>query len=270
MRIDSKKLAKSIRKNVLQMVHKANASHVGSSFSIADILAVLYSGVLSITPIEPMHPMRDRLLVSKGHAASAIYSVLAERGFFPKEWLNSYSENGSPLTGHVNHEVPGVEWSTGSLGHALSVASGLALAAKMDGAAWRTFTIMSDGECDEGSIWEAAMFAGHHSLDNLILLIDYNKIQSFGRVANVLDLEPFADKWQSFGWSVTEIDGHDHKILKSKLTKLPLQHEKPSVLICHTVKGKGVSFMEDELIWHYKSPNQEQLAQALAEIERDS
>lgn len=270
MGIDSKELAKRIRKNVLHMVHKANASHVGSCLSMADMLAVLYGGVLNVIPAEPMLAARDRLLVSKGHAAAAIYAVLAERGFFPREWLDGYSENGSPLTGHVNHDVPGVELSTGSLGHALPVATGLALAAKMDGAGWRTFVIMSDGECDEGSIWEAAMFAGHHGLDNLTLLIDYNKIQSFGRVVKVLDLEPFADKWRSFGWAVEEIDGHDHGALHVRLAGVPFKHNKPSVLICHTVKGKGVSFMENELIWHYKSPNKEQLEQALAEVERSA
>lgn len=259
-------LARNIRTNVLHMVHRTRASHVGSCFSMADILAVLYGGILNVSPDEPKYPFRDRLVISKGHAAAALYSVLAECGFFPIGWLDQYCDNGSPLTGHVSHQVPGVELSTGSLGHGLPVAAGMALAAKIDNAPWRTFVIQSDGECDEGSVWEAALFAGHNHLDNLVLIIDYNKIQSFGRVEDVLVLEPFADKWRSFGWEVREVDGHDHAALGTELSALPLKSGKPSVLICHTIKGKGVSFMEDQLLWHYRSPNDEQLEQALLEL----
>ena len=264
---DTRDLAKNVRANVLRMVHASNASHVGSCLSMADMLAVLYGRVLKVFPGEPKHPLRDRLIVSKGHAAAALYAVLAECGFFPREWLDRFCENGSPLTGHVSHEVPGVELSTGSLGHGLSVGAGFALASKIDHSPWRSFVIQSDGECDEGSIWEAAMFAAHHRLDNLVLLIDYNKIQSFGRVKDVLALEPFAEKWASFGWAPHEIDGHDHDALSNALTNLPFENGKPSVLICHTVKGKGVSFMEDQLAWHYRSPDTKQLAEALAELE---
>ncbi len=260
------KLARNVRANVLHMVHRTRASHVGSCFSMADILAVLYGGVLNISPDEPKHPLRDRLIISKGHAAAALYSVLAECGFFPVGWLNQYCDNGSLLTGHVSHQVPGVELSTGSLGHGLPVAAGMALAAKIDNVPWKTFVIQSDGECDEGSVWEAALFAGHNNLDNLVLIIDYNKIQSFGRVEDILDLEPFADKWRNFGWEVREVDGHDHGALDADLSALPFKPGKPNVLICHTVKGKGVSFMEDQLVWHYRSPNDEQLEQALAEL----
>lgn len=257
-------LAAGIRRDVLKMVHSAKASHVGSCFSIADMLAVLYSHVMNVDPEDPENPDRDRLIVSKGHAAAAIYAVLANRGFFPHEWLDEYSVNGSLLTGHVSHAVPGVELSTGSLGHGLSVGAGLALGARIQRAAWRSFVILSDGECDEGSIWEAAMFAGHHQLANLVALVDYNKIQSFGRVEEVLRLEPFADKWNSFGWQVTEVDGHDHVALATALADT--ESDKPNLLLCHTVKGRGVSFMEDRLEWHYKSPNDEQLAQAIEEI----
>ena len=263
---NTKELARNIRTNVLHMVHRTRASHVGSCFSMADLLAVLYGGIMNVFPDNPQHPLRDRLVISKGHAAAALYSVLAECGFFPMDWLDQYCAYGSLLTGHVSHQVPGVELSTGSLGHGLPVATGMALAAKIDNAPWRTFVIQSDGECDEGSVWEAALFAGHNNLDNLVLIIDYNKIQSFGRVEDVLALEPFADKWRSFGWAVREVDGHDHGALGAELSALPFKLGKPNVLICHTVKGKGVSFMEDKLAWHYRSPNDEELEQALAEL----
>lgn len=261
----SRQLAVAIRRDVLTMVHRARASHVGSCFSIADMLAVLYEDVMRVDPTRPDQPDRDRLIVSKGHAAAAVYAVLANKGFFPRAWLDGYATNGSLLTGHVSHGVPGVELSTGSLGHGLSVGVGLALGARMRRETWRSFVILSDGECDEGSIWEAAMFAGHHRLDNLVTLLDYNKIQSFGRVDEVLRLEPFADKWTSFGWRAVELDGHDHAALAAALERG--HDDRPTVLICHTVKGRGVSFMEDRLEWHYKSPNDEQLALALAEVE---
>lgn len=259
-------LAADIRRDVLRMVHRAKASHVGSCFSIADMLAVLYAEVMSVDANQPDRPDRDRLIVSKGHAAAAVYAVLANKGFFPRAWLDDYAVNGSLLTGHVSHAVPGVELSTGSLGHGLSVGAGLALGARMQASPWRSFVILSDGECDEGSIWEAAMFAGHHSLSNLVALVDYNKIQSFGRVDEVLQLEPFADKWRSFGWEVTELDGHDHKALAQSLSRT--DYDRPHVLLCHTIKGRGVSFMEDRLEWHYKSPDEGQLVRALEEIGR--
>jgi len=259
-------LARQIRADVLAMVHRVNASHVGSCFSMTDMLAVLYGAILQVDPARPDHPLRDRLVVSKGHAAAAVYAVLAERGFFDRALLDQFGVNGSALTGHVSHLVPGVEFSTGSLGHGLSLAAGLALAARIDDAPWRNFAVLSDGECDEGSVWEAALFAGHNRLDNLTALIDCNGIQSFGRVSEVLELEPFADKWRSFRWEVREIDGHDHDALRAALSDPPA--DAPCVLLCRTVKGKGVSFMEDSLAWHYKSPNQEQLAAALAELEK--
>ncbi len=266
-RADTIDLARRIRKDVLRMVHRTRASHVGSCFSMADMMAVLYGRCLRIDPLHPESPDRDRVIVSKGHSAAAIYATLAHCGFFPLEWLDHYTENGGLLAGHASHRVPGVELSTGSLGHGLSVATGMALAARIQKSARRTFVVLSDGECDEGAIWEASLFAGHHGLDNLMVMVDYNKIQSFGRVADILRLEPFADKWRSFGWAVREVDGHDHAALAAVLDSMPLSAGQPGVMLCHTVKGKGVSFMEDQVVWHYKSPNEEQLALALSELE---
>lgn len=264
---DSIELARQIRISTLKMVHAANASHVGSCFSMADILAVLYGEVLRHRPSEPNWAMRDRLVVSKGHAAAIVYAVLAEIGYFPKSWLDEYCKNGSRLAGHVTHkQVPGVEFSTGSLGHGLSIGSGLALAAKAGRHPWRTFVILSDGECDEGSIWEAALFAPHHKLNGLVAVVDYNKIQSFGTTAEVLDLEPFTDKWASFGWNVISVDGHDHNQLRNALAP-QANTDCPTVVIANTVKGQGVSFMENELLWHYRSPSSDQLKQAISEVE---
>jgi len=261
-------LARRIRAQALRMVHQARASHIGSCLSIADILAALYGETLRVDPARPDWPDRDRFILSKGYAAAALYAALAERGFFPREWLATYGRDGTRLAGHVTrHGVPGVEFSTGSLGHGLSLGAGAALAAKADRAAWRVFVLLSDGECDEGSIWEAAMFAGHHRLDRLVAIVDYNKIQSFGAVKEVLDLEPFADKWRAFGWAVREIDGHDPAQLLDAFGGAPFAAGRPSLALAHTIKGKGVSFMEGQLAWHYKSPDDAQLAQALAELE---
>jgi transketolase len=260
-------LAARIRAHALRMVHRARASHIGSCFSMSDLLAVLYGAVLRVRPTEPDWPGRDRLLVSKGHAAAAEYAALAEAGFFPTSWLDSYCSDGTRLAGHVSHHgVPGVEVSSGSLGHGLSFGCGMALAGKHDGADYRVFVLLSDGECDEGSIWEAALFAPHHRLDNLVAVVDYNKIQSFGSVREVLDLEPFAAKWQAFGWAVVEVDGHDHAQVLAALTALPRTPGRPTAVIAHTVKGKGVAFMEGQLRWHYQSPNDGQLAAALEEL----
>jgi transketolase len=248
------------------MVHRAGASHVGSCLSAVDLLAVLYGGALRVDPARPDWPERDRFLQSKGHAAAALYATLAECGFFPVADLDTYSRDGSPLTGHVSHHVPGVELSTGSLGHGLPVGCGMALAGKRGGDSYRVFVLLSDGELDEGSNWEAALFAGHHRLDNLVAVVDYNKIQSFGRVEDVLGLEPLADKWRAFNWAVREVDGHDMGAVQRLLGSVPWEPGRPGVLLAHTIKGKGVSFMEDRLAWHYKTPTAEQLTQALAEL----
>jgi transketolase len=265
---DYQALAVRIRKHALRMTHKANASHIGSSFSMADLLAVLYGGILRVDPARPSWPDRDRFILSKGHAAAGLYAALAESGFFPREWLETFCADGSCLAGHSTHcGVPGVEVSTGSLGHGLSIACGIALAGRRGHRPYRVFALLSDGECDEGSTWEAILFAPHHRLDNLVAIVDYNKIQSFGRVDEVLNLEPFAAKWRAFGWAVREIDGHDFEQIHETLSTVPFEAGRPSVVIAHTVKGKGVSFMENRLLWHYKSVNPDQLAQALAELE---
>jgi len=249
------------------MTHKASASHVGTCLSIADILAVLYEGILRVDPKNPDWPDRDRFILSKGHGAAAIYAVLAEYGFFPKEWLETYCQDGARLPGHITSlGIPGVEVSTGSLGHGLPIGCGMALAGKQDGQPYRIFVLLSDGECDEGSTWEAVLFAPHHKLDNLVAIVDHNKIQAFGMVQEVLDLKPLANKWRAFRWAVREIDGHDYSQIEDALQSIPFKPGRPSCIIAHTVKGKGVSFMENQLAWHYKSPDTEQLRQALAEL----
>lgn len=261
-------VAKRVRQLALEMVARSQASHIGSALSIADILAVLYWKVLKIDPTDANMPSRDRFILSKGHACVAVYASLAARGFFPESELLTYGQNGSPLMNHISHKVKGVEFSTGSLGHGLPFGVGKALAATRRGKGWRTFVLLSDGELDEGSNWEAMMFAGHHRLDHLVAIVDYNKLQSLASVENTLGLEPLADKFNAFGWSLREVDGHDHQALLASLGSVPWEPGKPSVLVCHTVKGKGISFMENRVEWHYRSPNAEQLAQALAELER--
>lgn len=260
-------LATQIRVDALKMTHRAKSSHIGGSLSIADLLAVLYSRVLRVDLSRPDWRDRDRFILSKGHAVAALYAALAERGLLPKEWLDTYCQDGSHLPGHITYGVPGVEVSTGSLGHGLSIGCGMALAGKRDGCPYRVFVLLSDGECDEGSTWEAALFIPHHQLDNLVAIVDYNKIQSFGMVKDVLDLDPLAGKWQAFGWATRDIDGHDFDQIENALLSVPFEPGRPSCIIAHTVKGKGVSFMEGQLAWHYKHPSDKELQQALAELE---
>ena len=261
----TKILANKIRQNALRMVHRAKASHIASALSITDVLAVLYGHVMKFDSSDENYMDRDRFILSKGHACAAVYSTLAEVGLIPKEQLQTYGNDSSWLMNHISHKVTGVEFSTGSLGHGLPFGVGKALAAKALGAPWRTYVLLSDGEMDEGANWEALMFAAHHKLTNLTAIIDYNKFQSLDTVANTLGLEPLADKLNAFGWSVHEIDGHDHrKIIEAFLD---FDSEKPTVILAHTTKGKGVSFMENKVEWHYKNPNDEQLAKALAELE---
>jgi transketolase len=262
-RADYQDLAKTIRQQTLRIIKQAKSSHIGSSFSMAELLAVLYGGVLQVSPERLEDPQRDRFILSKGHACAGLYAVLAERGFFPKEWLDTFYQDGSPLLGHVCHAtVPGIEVSSGALGHGLSVACGLALAG-----GFKVYALLSDGECDEGSIWEAALFAPHHKLDNLIVLVDYNKIQSLGHVDKVLGLEPFDAKWESFGWEVRSVDGHDVMEIEEALTTPPKTPGRPVCVLAHTVKGKGVSFMEDTVLWHYRCPSDDEYALAQQELE---
>lgn len=263
--MDSLGYARCIRRYAVDMVTRAKASHIGGALSMADILAVLYADVARIRPEEPNWVERDRIVLSKGHCCAAMYAALALRGYFPLEELADYGKDGSRLMAHVSHAVPGVELSTGSLGHGLPVAVGRALAAKRRNLGWRVFAILSDGELDEGSNWEALLFGPQHQLDNLIAVIDYNKIQSLGRVDDVIQLEPLKAKLDACRWSVREIDGHDHVALRSALTQVPWEPRRPSCLIAHTVKGKGVDFMEDSLEWHYRSP---EIAQRHAAVQQ--
>lgn len=264
-------LANAVRRHVLSMTHHSGASHIGSAFSFADIIAVLYSGILRVNPAWPDWPIRDRFILSKGHGGAALYAVLAEKGFFPIDWLDTFYRNGSHLFGHATHlGIPGIEASTGSLGHGLPIASGMALAGKRSDSDHRVFALLSDGECDEGSTWEAALFAGHHHLDNLVVIVDYNKIQSLGRVEEILDLEPLGAKWTAFQWAVREVDGHNFVELERTLDNLPFEPGKPSCIIAHTVKGKGVSFMENRLLWHYRAADAEEFRAASAELSGES
>lgn len=263
---DTVDLARRMRIQALQMVYAAKASHIASALSICDIVAVLYGLVLNVDPAEPQTPERDRFLLSKGHACVAVYAALAERGFIAHDDLKTYGQDGSVLMNHISHKVIGVEFSTGSLGHGLPFGVGKALAAKRLGAAWKTFVLLSDGELGEGSNWEALLFAAHHGLDNLVAIVDYNKLQSLTTVEETLRIEPLADKFTAFGWSVREVDGHDHTALGGALGATPWVTGKPSMLIAHTTKGKGVSYMENAVKWHYSNPNAEQLAQALTEL----
>ncbi|MBB5206385.1 transketolase [Inhella inkyongensis] len=259
--------ARRIRAHALRMVHGARASHIGSALSIADIVALLYApegGWLKVRAEDPGWPERDRFLLSKGHACVVVYAALAERGFFPVDELGTYGQDFARLMNHISHKVPGVEFSTGSLGHALPFGVGKALAAQTQGNSWRTVVLTSDGEWDEGSNWEALMFAAHHRLGSLSVIVDANGLQSLTTVDQTLRLEPLADKFKAFGAAVAEIDGHDPQALREALNR-PHPHQ-PLVVIARTTKGKGVSFMEDSVAWHYRSPNDAQLTEALGEV----
>lgn len=263
----SKEIAKAVRLHVVNMTSRGKSSHVGSALSIADVLAVLYVDIMKVNPNNPEWPLRDKFILSKGHAGAAVYATLAEVGFFDISVLKTHYQNGSKLSGHVSHKgVAGVEFSTGSLGHGLGVGAGIALNSRRKNNKSRTFVLLSDGECDEGSNWEAILFAGHHKLDNLVAIVDYNKIQSLAPTSKTLDLEPFVDKWRAFNWSVKECDGHDHNDIRRCLSELPFEANHPSVLIAHTTKGKGVSFMENSVLWHYRSPQGKEYEAAIAEL----
>lgn len=264
-------LARRIRRHAVEMTHLGKSSHVGSVLSMADIMAVLYGSVMRLDPAQPRWPGRDRFILSKGHAGAGVYAALAERGFFPVAKLRTHYQDGSDLSGHVSHKgIAGVEFSTGSLGHGLPVAVGMAKAAQLDLAQHRVFCVLSDGECDEGSNWEAALFAAHHRLRQLTAVIDYNKIQSLAPVALTLALEPFADKWRSFGWEVREVDGHDHAALTAALMQRPVDMQQPLCVLAHTTKGKGVSFMENSVLWHYRTPQGEEYLAACRELDREA
>lgn len=260
-------LAKNVRQNILQLVHRTQSPHIGGSFSIVEILVSLYFQFLHVSPLDPENPERDRFILSKGHACPALYAVLAARGFLKPEDLQGFAVDGGTLEQHPRRDVQkGIEVSTGSLGHGLSIAAGMALAARHDGKKHRVIALVSDGELNEGSVWEAIMFAAHHRLDNLTAIVDLNKIQALGYTREIINLEPLSRKWVSFGWEVREINGHDLTEISRALGDLPFSPGKPSVIIAQTVKGKGVSFMEDQLLWHYRAPNAEEFQKALREL----
>lgn len=261
-------VARYIRGKVLEMSHKAGTPHLASALSCVDILVAAYwGGALVIDSKNPADPDRDRLILSKGHAATALYSTLARRGFFPESLLDTYTESGSSLAEHPSpHCVPGVELATGSLGHGLPTGLGMALAGRIQKQSYRVFVVMSDGECEEGTVWEAALFAPIHKLDRVVAIIDYNKWQATGRTNQIMALDPLKDKWQAFGWSAYDVDGHDLDSLGRLMRNVPDGSGKPIAIIAHTIKGKGVSFIEDDNNWHYRSPNAEELAKAKAEL----
>jgi len=261
-------LAREARRSALAMCSRSGASHIGAALSVIDILAVLYADVADVGPDRTEDPDRDIVLVSKGHSASGVYAVMGHAGYFPLEWLADYYLDGSHLGGHVTaHGIPGVELSTGALGHALPFGVGRALVDQLDGVDRRVFVVLSDGECAEGSNWEAALMAAHHRLTNLTVIIDRNRLQILGRTEDVLGLEPFADKWRAFGWEVDEVDGHDYDVLAAAMR---IRSDRPRAIIANTTKGKGVDFMEDRVEWHTLVPSDEHLAQALAQLEANT
>lgn len=259
--------AMDIRRTVLSMIISAHASHIASSYSIIELLVYLYEKILDINPQKPLDPNRDRFILSKGWGISALYALLAKKGFFSPELLKTYCYDGSKFIGiATRNHVPGIEATTGSMGHGLPIGVGIALAGKLQKRNYRVFVLISDGECDEGSTWEAILQAGHHKLDNLVVVLDYNKWQSFGRVKDILDLEPLTDKWLAFNWSVAQIDGHDFVEMDKKFSTIPFVKNRPTVIIAHTIKGKGVSVLEDKNEWHYKTPTEKEIEIAKKEL----
>lgn len=263
--MDSNELAWRIRRHAIEMTHVSNGSHIASALSMADIIAVLYARVMKYDIDHPKAADRDRFLLSKGHAGSAIYAALAEVGFFSTDLLTSHMANGSILSGHVSHkDVPGVEFSTGSLGHGIGVAAGMAFAAGYDQKQHHVYVVIGDGECDEGSVWEAALFANHYKLDRLTVIIDHNKMQSLRTCEETISLGNLTEKWRQFGWEVLEIDGHNHTALEEAFS---LRSDKPKCIVANTVKGKGISFMEHNILWHYRAPQGEDYETAIKELE---
>ena len=264
----SEQLAWLIKRHGIEMTHISHGSHIGSILSVADVVAVLYNDVANITPENIKDENRDRIVLSKGHAGAAIYAALAEKGFFSVEELKTHYADGSRLSGHVSHKgIPGVEISTGSLGHGACMACGIALNAKLDKKDYFTYAITGDGECDEGSIWEMALFANHFKLNQFVVIVDHNKMQSLDYCENTLSLSPFAKKWEAFGWNVFDIDGHNHDEIRRALNEAKKSIDKPTVIIANTVKGNGISFMENDILWHYRFPHEgEEYDGALKEL----
>ena len=258
-------IGRQIRARLVEMSHRTNVPHLGSSLSCVDIVVAAYWGVLQIDSSRPADPDRDRFILSKGHAATTLYAALAYRGFFPVSLLDTFAAAGGCLPEHPSPGcVPGVEVATGSLGHGLSIGVGMALAGKIQGRQYRTVVVTSDGECNEGTVWEAAMLAPRHRLERLTVIVDYNKWQATGRSNEVMSLHPFGDKWEAFGWDAVEVDGHDFGALLGGMMRA--RDGRPRAIVAHTVKGKGVSFMEDDNNWHYRIPNASEVSQALEEL----
>ncbi|MBI3129750.1 MAG: transketolase [Acidobacteria bacterium] len=259
--------AARLRGRVIEVSGRAQVPHLGSCLSCLDMLAVLYGRILRIDPAAPKAPERDRFILSKGHAAPALFQVLAWRGFFPEAWLEGYGDDGSLFGEHPPaHGVPGVEAATGSLGHGLPMGVGMALGARLKGIPNRTFVLLSDGECNEGSVWEAALMGAVQQLESLTAIVDFNKWQATGRSEEVLALAPLAEKWRAFGWETVELDGHDLEALAAALSRDRMGQGRPLAIIAHTVKGKGVSFMEDDNNWHYRTPSPDEIAAAHREL----
>ena len=260
-------VSKEVRKISLKMAVNAHSSHSGGALSMADLLTVLYSGILNITPETVNDPLRDRFLLSKGHCCASLYAVLAVKGFLPvEELIDNYGKNGSVYFSHVSHKLNGVEISSGSLGHGLPVACGMAVASKTTKLGYDTYCLVGDGELNEGSCWEAIMFAAHNKLSNICLIVDYNKIQSLGDVKDICDLSPLSEKFKAFNWNTLEIDGHNFDEIENAFNQFKMENDKPTVIIAHTIKGKGVSYMEGQLLWHYRTPNEEQMKIAMEEL----
>jgi transketolase len=264
--IDSIQLAAQIRGKSVEMSHAASAAHLASAMSCTDIVAVLFHSVLKLDPCVPNWEQRDRFILSKGHAATALYAALAYKGFLTESDLQTYGHPGSLLEEHPSPNLPGVEAATGSLGHGLPCGCGIALAGRIKGQQYRTFVVMSDGECNEGSVWEAALFASANKLGSLCAFVDFNKWQATGRSREVLALDPLVEKFKSFGWHVHEIDGHDHRQILDAVSGVSVSLDKPTMVVAHTVKGKGVSFMEDDNNWHYRIPTSEEVQLAKLEL----
>jgi transketolase len=262
--------ATHIRRLALEMVTRARASHIGSALSAIDVLATLYGAVMRYDALNPNAPWRDRFILSKGHACVSVYATLAEFGIIPESLLQEYGQDFSILMHHISHKVPGVEFSTGSLGHGLPFGVGKAMAAKRKGLDWRTYVLLGDGEMAEGSNWEAMLIGRHHKLDNLVAIVDCNNLQSLTTVEATLAIEPLADKIRAFGWHAVEVDGHDYGKIQHALTLSPERMQAPTMIIARTIKGKGVSYMENQVAWHYKSPSPDQLAEALAGLPSSS
>lgn len=261
--------AQLIRKIALSMIVKAHASHIASSYSIVELLTYLYERVLQINPKKPQDPDRDRFILSKGWGISVLYATLAVKGFFPKRFLEQYCKDGSSMIGIATRNgIPGIEATTGSMGHGLPLGVGMAMAGKLQKRRYRVVVIIGDGECDEGSTWEAILQAGHRHLDNLVVIVDHNKWQSFGRIKDILDLHPLAAKFKAFRWAVKEINGHNFQDIEKAFKTMPLEKGKPTMIIAHTIKGKGVSVLEDRNEWHYRTPTEKEIAIAKKELSK--